>query len=315
MAPLAQVTTFRMMFLEQRLLEALDVLAEERIRVVLLKGAALAPTAYAAFAERPMSDLDLLIHPKDTLAALRALCSAGWQLPDKGDYSDHHHLPPLDDTRGSGTQLEIHTELFPDGAGFQLPIARVTAKSQEISLHGRAARVPCPSHQVLHLCIHFAWSHTMRQGIWRTLRDLDALIAKGKVDWEDVVYLARNHRATTCCYWTFRLARHLAGIDVPLSVLRRLQPPGSEYLFYRLERNFILEMFSTTAYCPSVLVRHTLWRMAIQPRRAGHGGSVPWSTGVSALPAKPVPVPKRVTYHLREAAQWKSFALGVFVGR
>jgi hypothetical protein len=312
LAPLAQATTFSMLFLENRLTDALRVLARERVPVTLLGGTALASIAYPYFGARPMSDLELLIDPNHAVRAVRALGDAGWRLPETDGYEVYRHLIPLEDTGESGARLEVHTELTSAGSGFHLTGSLVGSRAVDMVVRSGLARIPCTTHLLLDLCIRFSWTRTMSRGIWRTLRDLDAVIVRAAVDWDELVGAAKAHNATTCCYWTFRLARRLAGIEVPLPVLHRLQPGRSERVLRRLERGFILEQFSSA--CPPVWMRHALWTLAIDPERTGHGRSRPWTRAQVQEPT-PMPVSRRIVNHLRDMPRWKSFAVELIAGR
>ena len=60
-----------MLHLESRMRESLRALETANVRALLLKGAALAHTAYAGVRERPMSDLDVLVDPSNAQLARR----------------------------------------------------------------------------------------------------------------------------------------------------------------------------------------------------------------------------------------------------
>lgn len=129
---------------------------------------------------------------------------------------------------------------------------------------------------ILHLAIHFAWSHTMRSAAWRTFRDLRFLTEDSGIDWDEVVRESRRVRATTCCYWTFRLARRWAGVAVPESVLRALRPPMLESGLRVLDQHFVQQWYPGDLSCPSIRLDWALWRAAIRPKWSGHGSVLPW---------------------------------------
>lgn len=282
----AMVAEFKQSFLQQRFTEAVDLLAEAGIGVVLLKGGALVQTVYRSFSERPMSDVDLLLEPDQAVSAQRLLLDAGWKeyvrYPD-GDgpdnatrYAEHHHLPPLIDARGTDIGLELHTELFPHGHPFPLSAETIREAAVRVESGGRTLRVPNPLHQLLHLCLHFAWSHGLQSHSWRTFRDLEAIVSNGPVDWPAFVALARENRGTTSCYWTLRLARTLARVAVPPEVIELLRPPLSRGVLDRLERHFTCEILPSQATCPSVRIRRAMWEWGMQPGWSGHGEVRPW---------------------------------------
>ena len=91
----AAVTEFRMAITETVLQDVVRRLAAENIRVMLLKGAALATTVYPSFAARPMGDVDILVHPEEAPRAWQCMVDAGWTEELVGGekfYEGHHHL-------------------------------------------------------------------------------------------------------------------------------------------------------------------------------------------------------------------------------
>ncbi len=285
---LAMVSEFQSLRLERLLHQAIKALARHGIDVMLLKGGALAYTTYASFRDRPMGDVDLLVIPNRAEKAWSLLQEEGWkwwsdQFPAEL-YQTHHHLPPLLDASAS-VSLEIHRALLPPGHPFRLAPETLWLRAQCITVDGEAAWVPDPLHRLLHLSIHFAWSHEMHVGTWRAFRDLativrgadgDTAAVEGTVDWAAFVDLARESRAATCCYWTLRLARNVADALVPDEVLQALRPALPEFVLNRLECHYVLGLFPTESRCPSVRLSRRLWELGIAPGRSEHGTARPW---------------------------------------
>src|SRR5205085_1845464 len=63
----------------QEAVPVLDALAARRIPVMLLKGAALRPFYEGDIGARPMYDIDILVSPEHTRAALDVLGAGGWE--------------------------------------------------------------------------------------------------------------------------------------------------------------------------------------------------------------------------------------------
>lgn len=311
---LLHVTQFRMLRLEQLFLQALDTLAREGIDVILLKGAGLATTVYGSFGARPMYDVDLLVGPERALDAWNALRANGW-VHDEVErpaefYATHYHLPPLDDPLRTGLALELHTSLT-DGA-IELDTEMIRRNTREIDVHGRQTLVPGVEYQVLHLATHFAWTHGMASAAWRTFHDLHQLITNTSVDWDRVVDVAQSTRATTSCYWTFRLARSLAGVKVPDSVFDRLRPPRTEAMLRVLERHYAgVLFFGSQVHCPSVRVTQMLWSAGMAPRWSGHGRTRPWQRGEvwadTRGTAGHYSVMTRLRGHAHRMGQWRRY--------
>ena len=280
MRRLAMVSEFAMLHLEARMRESLRALEAADVRVMLLKGAALAQTAYKGFRQRPMSDLDVLVDPSNAHLARRVMLGTGWRDQVGGIpahvYERHHHLPPLHDTRSPGLQLEIHTALFPLRQPFAFDAADLWRSARPLGPAFPHAFVPDASHALLHACLHFVWSHQARFGVWRTIRDVDALMRTGTIDWTTFVALAKATRGATSCYWTFRIVELAAGIKVPAEVTEQLRPPRSAYALQAIENHFMRNLFPVEFACPSVTLDHALWEFAVMPTWSGHGDIRPW---------------------------------------
>lgn len=274
---LAKTSVIHMLQLEQLLYQAIGVLGQQDIEVILLKGAGLAYTAYPSFADRPMGDIDLLVRPDQAERAWSLLRQHGWT-PMEAElerYSGHHHLPPL--FQGSGRfRLEIHAELLPAEHPFRFSTDVLWQRAKRITVNGRAVAVLDPVHQLWHACVHFAWSHAMQWGSWRTLRDSAAITQAAAFDWTEFVAFAQETRAATCCFWTLRMARRAAGAKVPDDVLASLRPPYPEFIIERLERHFISSLFPSEDRCPSVWLARWLWEVGVSPRWSRHGAARPW---------------------------------------
>ena len=310
---LGMVWEFQLLRLEQRLGEALDLLSAAGVEPILLKGAALACAVYRSFAQRPMGDVDLLVLPARGKAAMAALTAHGWTWTAddalRHFYEGHHHLPPLEDRSGSGARLELHTAFFFEGHPFRLSPAEVREQAVTVSFGTRTMRVPHARHQLLHLCLHFVWSHMVTMGAWRAFRDLRALVESGLVEWDEFTRLALESRGGTCCYWTFRLARDLTGLEIPESVLETLRPPQPEYVLRRVEQHFTYHLLHTEGICSSTRVAQTMWKTRICPGWSGHGAVRPWDrtdtfpTGERAAPTRT----RKLADHLGNARGWARY--------
>ena len=223
-------------------MKLLALYAAHDIDVLLLKGAGLAYSAYARPTERPMGDIDLLLRKNAASRAWELALANGWarrgDVPEERSYAEHQHLSPLEDADGLQIGLELHTALFTHQAPFRLPPEQLWEGARRLTIGGQPAYVPSPENQLLHAALHFAWSHEMTFGAFRTLRDVERILAASPIDWPTLVRKARDARGATCCYWTLRLARDLAGVQVPPDVLAQLAPRLPERVLRALTRYF-----------------------------------------------------------------------------
>ncbi|HEX7981211.1 MAG TPA: nucleotidyltransferase family protein, partial [Gemmatimonadaceae bacterium] len=196
---------------------------------------------------------------------------------EERSYEDHQHLSPLEDADGLQIGLEIHIALFTQQAPFTLHTSELWERARRMTIAGASALVPSAEDQLVHAALHFAWSHEMTFGTWRTLRDVERIVATNALDWTEFVARARAVRGGTCCYWTLRLARDLAGVTVPEPVLEALSPRLPESVLRRLTGYFAQHALPTPgAGIDSVSVSRALWTLAIRPRSQKHGPSRPW---------------------------------------
>lgn len=307
---LAMVADFHALYLQERFVDTLRALQDAGVEVILLKGAALAYSAYGGFTERPMGDVDLLVDPSQAQEAWDVAVSLGWTW-DKAhypelSYRDHHHLPPLTDARRVGAKLELHTALSVFGHPFALGFDAARRASRTLSVGGREVSALDENHQVVHLGVHLAWSHMLSFGAWRTFRDLGAVIATGRVDWDVVEQSARTHGASSCCFWTLRLANALSGIEAPPEVLDALSAPTPGLIRGVVERHLATQLFATERICPSEAVRRMLWSAAIRPGRLRLGEGRPWDIDAVTAPSagQKMPMSQRVAHQVESITQW-----------
>ena len=286
---LARVADFRQCWIEERLVTSLRTLRQAGIDTVLLKGAALATSEYGSFLERPMADLDLLVPVAKAQEAHRLLRGAGWAWDHDprldAFYDTHHHLAPLHDASGVGVGLDLHTTPLCAGNPFLLDGDLMRRRATPVSVKGVLAYLPDVHDQLLHLCVHLAWSHLLSSGSWRTFRDISTLVSAGRIDWGTFVERARAHRAGSCCYWVLRLASDLTGLVVPDDVTRSLRPPVGTLTLAALERHYVLHLLPAESLAASVRLTGLMWSAGIQPRRMGHGLARPWDRTAAFSPS------------------------------
>jgi hypothetical protein len=188
-------------YLTDRLTEAVKILAQQGIDVVLLKGMALELSLYGNGGLRQMNDVDLLIHPDRCMEAWRLLQKHGFVAkPFKSPLYklialyEGKHLPEL--TRGDLT-LEIHHNLFPSHP--EITLEMITSGSVA-EIGGEIVYMPPPHLHFLYLLRHMQY-HQMEKG--ETQLRLYA----------DLLMLAEKHRDEILNSTMAELARKTTGTD------------------------------------------------------------------------------------------------------
>lgn len=272
-------TELRMVATEAALRRVLLLLHTNGVQVVLLKGAALALTAYGSFVNRPMGDLDILVAPADADRAWQLIRDAGWSEEYEdgiGFYESFHHLVALVDPSPFKIVLEIHRSMLPFEGPFAFDEAAVWNDACAVQVGQSQAWVPSTTHQLLHHSIHFAWSH-MFTALARTVRDVTSIIRREPPDWVKFTELALQARAGTCAYWTLAITRTITGVPVPDETLESLRPNQPRSVSRVLERAYIA--MGLLRACPSIGVAQLLWEVGIQPGRSSLGAVRPWHAG------------------------------------
>jgi hypothetical protein len=159
--------------------EIVRVLAQKKIDVTFLKGAAYVLAGLPLAACRHFSDIDIMVSPGDLPEAEKSLMLAGW-VPNNGDSYDQryyrqwmHEVPPLCHIR-RGTVLDLHHAITP-------PTSRYRARSELLA----ASRLPVPglpgayvlghADMVLHAAAHLFAEGESENGL-RNLLDVSELI-------------------------------------------------------------------------------------------------------------------------------------------
>jgi hypothetical protein len=201
----------------------LDALAEEDIEPVVLKGAALANTAYRRPGHRLFGDLDLLIGTEHIQRAEAALFQRGFQRAIVSMPAGHHHLPPVITPDGR-FRVELHTGLVEEASPYAIDAAELIARSDVHYLAGRRARVLVPEDNLLHICVHLAYGHRYDWFPLRALTDVLAITLAHSIDWPRFVASVIRSRAAGAVYWPLRLSRQWLEAPIPDAVLARLAP-------------------------------------------------------------------------------------------
>jgi hypothetical protein len=315
-ARLALVWTLKLKLLERRLHESIRLLSAAGIDITLLKGAGLALTVYRRFEDRPMADIDLLVDVSRASEAQALMQQNGWTLDIEGHpaeaWTEHHHLPPLLDTRGSGLRLELHVAPIPPGHSFSLDLVKLKESCPTVLAEGIPVRVLEPHMHAVHSAIHFAWCHRFVTGSMNVFRDFGAIAKSPGFSWSTFVEIARQTRSETACYWTLRLAREMTGLAVPEESLAALAPAMNDLMLSILARHFTQLVLRSEGACPSSTLRHRLWAFALQTDKARIDEAMHWDAAVKQAPPRMARRFLRLPSHALRIRAWSLYMTSMF---
>ncbi len=204
------------------LLRTLDrVLGEASIPALAVKGLALALSAYPVPWERPMSDIDLLMHEPDLARACSALDRAGWSTqatpgrPLTTSLLETVVVPPAPHPP---VPVELHASMdkvVPRDLGMTDLFAR-----SRLLPGARWIRIPSSEDHLILISLHLA-SDEFRHPAGFV--DLEVLLECG-VNFEAVVNRANRWRAATPVHLALASLDQLRPALVPSSVIYALRP-------------------------------------------------------------------------------------------
>lgn len=281
---LAVLNDFRRFHIRSLTARVTSELAREGIEVLALKGAAILAGGVARPTPRTMSDIDLLVIRGSTEQAWNISRANGWTLLDASRtpemYERHHHLAPLLDPDGVSIALELHRTLLPSVERLGVDVGALIARSRVVQVGEVPVRVPSVEDLLFHICLHFGWSNKLRRGVWQAYADAHAIVRDPSFTWDRFVTLAGSRRARQSCYWTLRLGRAVADLDVPDEVLRRLDPSSGGRFADLLERHFAMQVADPrSGEAVAQRVRRRLWFRAMHEPSSSSEADELWNEG------------------------------------
>lgn len=237
----------------------LSTLRSASVSPILLKGVALAETAYPRPSLRHCHDIDLLIDPRDLEAATAALTGSEFQLAER--------QPPA--RAGSvylvhrdGLPIQFHTRLLP-APQWTLPTAAMVARAEVIDIAGQSVRIFRPADMLLHVCALAGQGAAISPGwvvdaalIQRT-RPLTA------EDWEALTNTAADSGLALPILVMLACLADAFAVPVPNGPLERLA--GRVRHLSRAEKDAIL---AATRRAPGVRLTHMIdasgWRSRLE---------------------------------------------------
>ena len=201
------------------------------IPFVLLKGAALAETAYGSWEKRTMSDLDLWLQARDMTKSRHAMHDLGFFTLEKEDRP--LALQKMSDGEiqfyrrdWPKTLVELHRSPF---AGWWLKRAAAIDNQaiwSRIEPVGRldSAFHLSPEDTVIHIAVHTAVNHQCSFMAVRSLMDIALTEKSWAVDWNVVAKRALRWRVGTAVWLVLSLLQQLIGTPNLEESLQQLQP-------------------------------------------------------------------------------------------
>jgi hypothetical protein len=237
----------------------------EGVPLLAYKGPALALQAFGDIALRRFVDLDVIVRRGDARRAGGLLQSLGYVKPGglTGSHEEfllrrQHNLAYARD--GGLMLVELHWEVAP--AHFAaVPISEgVWGRATAVNLFGAEVACPSPEDLLLALAVH-GTKHLWERLAW--VCDVAALVnTQPRFDWPYVQRRARESRVERMLHLALRLARGLAGAELPEGFFGG---PDDEVLS-KLSEEVTAAMFSGAEPEPIGFVRNVRFNLRARAR-------------------------------------------------
>lgn len=221
--PIVRGAATREIFVRRELAEVTAALAAAGVPAMIVKGSALAYTAYPEPWLRPRTDTDILVRCGQASTAAEVLAARGYRRSDAlstGALVSHQFALERLDQHGVHHVLDIHWKIAnPQVVADALLFDDLWQRREPAPALGPAGHVPCAVDSIVLACVHRLAHHQGHDRlIW--LYDLKLLAASLEDDqWQELATRASSRRVAGLCLDGLRQTR--ARLDGRL-------PPGVE---------------------------------------------------------------------------------------
>jgi Uncharacterised nucleotidyltransferase len=203
----------------------IELLARENIRVVLMKGAAIAETLYPP-GSRLLNDVDILVDRRDYVHVTAAFTAHRFVKifrpgrTEAAELESYHQISLVKSVGNSDLIIDLHWLMYPPERAFcQIDTSSLMDRAQKIQLGATSSFVLSPEDTLVHYSSQLV-NDSLRVDYQR-MADIYA-IAKSPLTWESTVEIAAGARAAGATHLALSIASML-GAPVPGWVFQQLQ--------------------------------------------------------------------------------------------
>ena len=211
------------LFVEQKLLRVRRAFENAKIPIVVLKGPAIAHTAYPDPAWRPFGDIDVLVPTADWSHACDLLGGLGYgrDVPEPLPGFDTRFGKAAMWTNDDRIEVDVHRTLVVGPHGLWADPAEVMERTTSLSLGGQSLLRLDDTAMLLHACMHavLGWWPPL----WWTLRDVAQLAWSGRVDAGDLMTLTTRWRLHAVVELALEQVRRTLQVELPPDLVDGLE--------------------------------------------------------------------------------------------
>jgi hypothetical protein len=242
---------------EQQAFQVLQAFNEAGVELILLKGANLRLRVYQDPAQRPMSDLDILISRDQLLLAQEVLACLGYLRPPLMVDSLHgfrelfEHELLFMPSSGEGLAIDLHWEIRAVASFYRLPFPVLRDRAIGADYQGLPVKLLSPEHLLIHLCLHMygdLYDHRATYYDSRQIVDLALTLTRLQLDWSQFLKDAAQFNCQAPVLFVFReMSNILPQVINPevLSELGRYRPKAAERILLSRRLGYLSNYFAT----------------------------------------------------------------------
>lgn len=215
---------YQSQMLLRELMPLIEGWTDEGIPVTVLKGAAIAQLHYGDLSVRPIVDVDALIPKQYVRPLTERLVASGWQpltwTPDGhwGDYLEYRHAIGLKSP--GGAEIDLHWHALHYCCNDQMDRA-LLQRAVPLDLMGVRVNAFDPTDHLIHACAQGMLYEGAASIRW--IPDSVTVIRSAQVDWDRLVRLAVDTRATLMFGTALKYLKSDFDCDVPSAAILRLE--------------------------------------------------------------------------------------------
>jgi hypothetical protein len=200
--------------------------------VIVIAGAALAETVYPDISQRPMSDIDLLVHESDLPRIDRILKHNNYALEIiRADERHYHNTHP-----GFTLHIDLHTRLpYLDTTGLK----DIWTRARKQRLSNTDTLILSPEDNIIYIATDAVVYHAR---ITQTnLNDMVFLLqeAEPNFDWMRTVKTIQQYHLKAPLYYMLDLVRQKMGVQIPEWVLQDIRPRDTQRWTLRIYQRLL----------------------------------------------------------------------------
>lgn len=244
-----------------QLIKVTQLLAEAKVDVIVLKGAALQAEVWPNLSLREMADIDLLVRSGDLNVAERSLQKAGYlpmeyYRPAEYYRKYHHHLVPYFNPKAAyRLPIEIHHNIKQPTVPPMLDMYDFWESSRSITFNNSTLYVLSPENLLVHLCMHVAFNKLFLSHI-RYLIDISHTVSHfaSTIQWDHIIKTAKTLPLANYIYYPFYFSKILFRAPIPQNVLNQIGTRVSvKFISHHLLR-YLVKRYSLIYFPESPLI-------------------------------------------------------------